>query len=132
MNAILIRDGKRPFHFTKTATEKTPKGTLMYHYALEGTKEELDAYEEAKGEHFSKVEDGIQKDKPIWFTSKKYPENLEVNLDKDGFLREVESLDIASDKAEAKKKALAEEREKIAKEERVFALAQRFGITLAV
>lgn len=58
-------------HYTKNATEFTPKGTLMMHYALtEFASKELEKeYEDSKGANFSTVKEGTFKDKPIHFTS---------------------------------------------------------------
>lgn len=57
-------------HYLANDTNTLPKGTIMFHYAVEGTKEELAAYEEAKGSYFSKIENGDYKDKPFFCSSK--------------------------------------------------------------
>lgn len=57
-------------HYLSKDTTTLPKGTIMFHYAVEGTKEELASYEEAKGSNFSEVENGDYKGKPFFCSSK--------------------------------------------------------------
>lgn len=84
------------FHYTTTEGKVHPKGTLMWHYALDGEKEVLDSYEEAKGNNFSEVKDGEHKGKPIFFTSKNYcavNSSVEVKLTKEGFVNPIKSIE---------------------------------------
>lgn len=64
----IVRTGSK--HYLKTDTATLPKGTIMFHYAVEGTKEELAAYEEAKGSYYSTIEDGDYAGKPFFCSSK--------------------------------------------------------------
>lgn len=64
----IVRTGSK--HYLKADTATLPKGTIMFHYAVEGTKEELAAYEEAKGTFFSTIEDGDYAGKPFFCSSK--------------------------------------------------------------
>ena len=92
------------------ATDISPAGTIKFHYALDGTKEELDSYEEEKGDFFRTIEDGINKDKPRWNTtivpvkddSGKF-QVLDVKMNKDGFLNVVETEEDVIEKALAVK-----------------------------
>jgi hypothetical protein len=64
----IVRTGSK--HYLKADTATLPKGTIMFHYAVEGTKEELASYEEAKGTFFSTIEDGDYAGKPFFCSSK--------------------------------------------------------------
>lgn len=64
----IVRTGGK--HYLKADTQTLSKGTIMFHYAVEGTKEELAAYEEAKGSYFSTIEDGDYAGKPFFCSSK--------------------------------------------------------------
>ncbi len=129
MKAILLKD----FHYTKEDTKFTPKGTLMLHYALEGTKEELDAYEEAKGENFSIQKDGAHKDKPLWFTSRtKLGETCEVKMDKNGNINPVESIEQAIEKSEEKKAQRALEQKAEQSMRKKALLAKELGLTVSL
>jgi hypothetical protein len=94
------------------ATDISPAGTIKFHYALDGTKEELDSYEEEKGEYFRTIEDGDNKGKPRWNTTTvpvkddngKYA-TLEVKMNKDGFLNVVETEEDIIEKATAVKQS---------------------------
>ncbi len=129
MKATLLKE----FHYTTKDTAFTPKGTLMLHYALDGTKEELDAYEEQKGENFSTVKDGIHKDKPLWFTSRtKLGETCEVKMDKNGNLNPVESIEQAIEKSEEKKAARALEQKAEQSMRKKAMLAKELGLTVSL
>lgn len=129
MKAVLLKD----FHYTTKETQFTPKGTLMLHYALEGSKEELDAYEEAKGENFSVVLEGTHKDKPLWFTSRtKLGETCEVKMDKNGNINPVESIETAIEKSEEKKAARALEQKAEANMRKKAMLAKELGLTVSL
>jgi len=43
-------------HYLKTATPFLPSGAVMFHYAVSGTKEELDAFEESKADKYSEFD----------------------------------------------------------------------------
>lgn len=129
MKATLLKD----FHYTTKDTSFTPKGTLMLHYALDGTKEELDAYEEAKGENFSVVLEGAHKDKPLWFTSRtKLGETCEVKMDKNGNINPVESIETAIEKSEEKKAQRALEQKAEANMRKKAMLAKELGLTVSL
>lgn len=129
MKAVLLKD----FHYTTQDTKFTPKGTLMLHYALSGTKEELDAYEEAKGENFSVVKDGEHKDKPLWFTSRtKLGDSCEVRMDKNGNLNPVESIEEAIEKSEEKKAQRAIDAKAEINMRKKALLAKELGLTVSL
>lgn len=58
-------------HYTKEATDFTPSGTCMFHFALTefATPELKEAYEASKGSYYKEVEKGSHKGSPIHFTS---------------------------------------------------------------
>ena len=100
-------------HYTKVETERTPKGTLMMHYALTefGSKEVEEEYETSKGEYSRTVEKGEYKDKPIHFTSQIFQgvsEGDEVIFDFiNGRLQRTESLEQRIQKSAEKKQQSA-------------------------
>ena len=70
---------------TKTAGKVHPAGTILWQYAVEGTKEELAAYEEAQGSYFAKFDDKTPEfeGKPIYRSSQKLcaiGESINVNM----------------------------------------------------
>ena len=118
-------------HYTKTATEFTPKGTLMLHYALEGTAEELKAFEEAKGDKFSTVEEGAHKSKPIFFTSRTtLGVEAEVRMDKNGNVNPVTSLEEDIARSEEKKAELANAKKQEIAMRKKAQLAKEFGLAV--
>ena len=130
MKAVLLKD---EFHYTTKDTDFTPKGTLMLHYALEGSKEELDAYEEAKGENFSVVKAGTHKDKPLWFTSRtKLGDSVDVKMDKNGNLNPVETIETAIEKSEEKKQQRALEQKAEQNMRKKALLAKELGLTVSL
>lgn len=100
-------------HYTKVETERTPKGTLMLHYALTefGSKEVEEEYETSKGEYSRTVDKGEYKDKPIHFTSQIFEgvsEGDEVTFDFiNGRLQRTESLEQRIAKSAVKKQQSA-------------------------
>jgi len=58
-------------HYTKEATDFTPKGTCMFHFALTefATPKLKEAYEASKGRYYKEVEKGPHEGSPIHFTS---------------------------------------------------------------
>lgn len=122
------------FHRAGKNSKILAPGTLMYHYAVEGTKEELDEYEAAKGANFSTVEEGIHKGKPIFFSSRSFAakgESAEVRMDANGNFSAIQSLE----EAEADQEKRNEKRAQDARLEKEISLkakyASQYGLALA-
>jgi len=126
----IVRTGSK--HYLKADTTALPKGTIMFHYAVEGTKEELAAYEEAKGSFFSKIESGDYKDKPFHCSSKHnnlaVGESIEVEL-RNNTLTPVESNEDLMAKADK----LAKDRAPLSKRQLAFlAAAGKAGVSVTM
>ena len=119
-------------HYLKTDTATLPKGTVMFHYAVEGTKEELDAYIEAKGTYASEVDNGDYKGKPFFCSSKHNGlakgESIEVEL-RNNTLAPIEDFEDVKAKADM----LARDRKGLTKRQLLFLEASaKAGVTVAM
>ena len=112
----------------ENATEASPAGTIKFHYALEGTKEELVAYEESKGTFFRTVSEGDHKDKPMWMTSQILPDEVNVSLNKSGYLQVTESIEDVTAKAQERVNGIIANK---ALEQKIM-LAAKYGANIAV
>lgn len=126
----ITRTGSK--HYLANDTATLPKGTIMFHYAVEGTKEELASYEEAKGTYYSTIEDGEYKDKPFFCSSKHnglaVGESIAVEL-RNNTLNVVESdedLIAKADKASKDRAPLSK------KQQSFLAAAAKAGVTVAM
>lgn len=119
-------------HYLANETATLPKGTIMFHYAAEGTKEELAAYEEAKGTYYSTIEEGEYKDKPFFCSSKH--NGLEIGQSINVELRNNTLAPIESDEdLMAKADKLAKDRQPLTKRQQSFlAAAAKAGATVAM
>jgi hypothetical protein len=119
-------------HYLKSDTATLPKGTIMFHYAVEGTKEELAFYEEAKGSFYSTIEEGDYKDKPFFCSSKHnglaVGESIEVEL-RNNTLVPIESDEDLIAKADKASK----DRQPLTKRQLAFlAASAKAGVTVAM
>lgn len=126
----IVRTGSK--HYLKADTATLPKGTIMFHYAVEGTKEELEAYEDAKGTYFSTIDEGDYKDKPFFCSSKHnglaVGEGISVEL-RNGTLAPIESDEDLIAKADK----LAKDRQPLTKRQLAFLSASaKAGVTVAM
>lgn len=126
----IVRTGSK--HYLKADTATLPKGTIMFHYAVEGTKEELDQYEEAKGSYFSTIEEGDYAGKPFFCSSNHnglaIGESIEVEL-RNNTLVPIESDEELMAKADKAKK----DRQPLTKRQEIFlAAAAKVGATVAM
>ena len=126
----IVRTGSK--HYLKADTATLPKGTIMFHYAVEGTKEELAAYEEAKGSYYSTIEDGDYAGKPFFCSSNHnnlaVGESIEVEL-RNNTLAPIESDEELMAKADKAKK----DRQPLSKRQQAFlAAAAKAGATVAM
>lgn len=126
----IVRTGSK--HYLKADTATLPKGTIMFHYAVEGTKEELAAYEEAKGSYFSTIEGGDYSGKPFFCSSKHnglaVGESIEVEL-RNNTLIPIES----DEEIMAKADKSAKDRAPLTKKQQAFlAAAAKAGATVAM
>lgn len=126
MSTTLTATKLDSFHRTKEETKFTKKGTIMFHYALEGDKAELDKYEEGRGAFFKTVEEGPHKGKAMWFTSQILPEVVQVRVNAEGNLNVHETLEEATAKAQAAKDAIVADKQM----EKKAALAAKHGLVV--
>lgn len=126
----IVRTGAK--HYLANDTATLPKGTIMFHYAVEGTKEELAAYEEAKGSYFSTIENGDYAGKPFFCSSKH--NGLEIGQSIDVELRNNTLVPIESDEEIiAKADKAAKDRAPLTKRQQAFlAAAAKAGATVAM
>lgn len=119
------------FHRAGKDSKVIKPGTLMYHYAVDGTKAELEAYEEAKGANYSTIDKGTHTGKPFFCSSRKLAnegEWTEVTMDKNGNINAVQTLAEAEADQAKRNAATAESR----KREELFILAAKHGVALQV
>lgn len=112
----------------ENATEASPAGTIKFHYALEGTKEELQAYEESRGTYFRTVSEGTHKDKPLWMTSQILPDEVNVTLNKAGYLAVQESIEDATAKAQERVNSIIADKQL----EKKMQMAAKYGLTVSL
>jgi hypothetical protein len=126
----IVRTGAK--HYLSNDTATLPKGTIMFHYAVEGTKEELAAYEEAKGSYFSTIENGDYAGKPFFCSSKH--NGLEVGQSIDVELRNNTLVPIESDEEIiAKADKASKDRQPLTKRQLAFLSASaKAGVTVAM
>lgn len=119
-------------HYLANDTSTLPKGTIMFHYAVEGTKEELASYEEAKGTYFSTIENGDYADKPFFCSSKH--NGLEVGQSIEVELRNNTLVPIESDEdLIAKADKASKDRQPLTKRQLAFlAASAKAGVTVAM
>jgi len=110
------------------ATEASPAGTIKFHYALEGTPEELKAYEEAKGTYYRTVSEGTHKDKPMWMTSQILADEVNVSLNKEGYVQVTESIDDVTAKAQERVNGIIADKQL----EKKMAMAAKFGLVVSL
>lgn len=121
---------------TKTAGKVHPAGTILWQYVVDGTKEELAAYEEAQGSYFAKFDSKTPEfeGKPIYRSSQKLcaiGESVTVNMkvsDSGARLNPVISAQQAEKEQDEKLEKLQLAKEKEAN----FALAAKYGVTIKV
>lgn len=126
----IVRTGSK--HYLKADTATLPKGTIMFHYAVEGTKEELASYEEAKGTFFSTIEEGDYAGKPFFCSSKHnglaVGESITVEL-RNNTLAPIESDEELTAKADKAQK----DRQPLTKRQLAFLNASaKAGVTVAM
>lgn len=115
------------FHRTKADTAALKKGTIMFHYALTGDKDEIAKYTEARGANLREVEEGEHKGKPMWFTSQILADTVEVRINAEGNINVYETIEEATEKAKQAKQQILSDKEM----EKKFQLAAKYGVTLA-
>jgi len=126
----IVRTGSK--HYLKADTATLPKGTVMFHYAVEGTTEELKKYEEAKGSYYSTIEEGDYKGKPFFCSSKH--NNLNIGDSIEVELRNNTLVAIESDEEiMAKADKAAKDRQPLTKRQLAFlAASAKAGVTVAM
>lgn len=94
------------FYRTKKATEKTPIGSVVLRYLVQGDKEALEAYKEAQGvyykEHTNPNDPNDQLNgTPLYFSTKHKPATFEMQITPEGKIQPIEdTADILTNMSE--------------------------------
>lgn len=125
-------------HYLKTATPFLPSGTVMFHYAVSGTKEELEAYEEVKADKYSEFDKTQPNMKSLKdeYNGKPFHCSAKILCDADSSI-EVELRNGNLSPVETDEQRVAKTEERIAKakadkeREKKFALAAKLGMAFS-
>lgn len=128
MSKLLTATKLPTFSRVKREDGVLPKGTILFHYALSGDKEEIERYETSRGANLRNVEEGEHKGAPMWFTSQILPDKLQVRIAENGNINVNETIEEATSKAQLAKDQIAKEKEL----EKKMAMAAKYGLTVSL